>query len=224
MTLGRKQKVTTAELLGKRFGKLTIVCEASPFRRGKNTFYTVKCDCGNTKDIQKSSILSGRSKSCGKGFCNHATKHGASYTKEYSIYLGMKGRCYCKSASGYDMYGARGISVCDRWLGEDGFANFFSDMGNCPEGCSLDRIDAQGDYRPENCRWATLSLQSYNQRIKKSNTSGRTGVGFYEGSWRATIGHGGKTKSLGEYETFEEAVRAREIAELDHYGFIKEKI
>ena len=134
----------------------------------------------------------------------------------------MKARCYTESASGYEDYGAVGIRLCDRWLGENGFKNFLEDMGKAPEGLSLDRIDVNGNYSPENCRWATQSLQSYNTKLKSTNTSGKTGVGFYKGKWVASITVNGKYKSLGRFETFEDAVEAREQAELEYFGFNKE--
>ena len=220
--LGRKPKFTSEELIGKKFGKFTIISEAVPFSRGKNRFYTCKCDCGVEKDVQISSLTSGRSKSCGKGGCNHALKHGLSRTKEYAHYSSVKARCYTESASGYEDYGAVGIRLCDRWLGENGFKNFLEDMGKAPEGLSLDRIDVNGNYSPENCRWATQSLQSYNTNLKSTNISGKTGVGFYKGKWVASITVNGKYKSLGSFNLFEDAVEAREQAELEYFGFNKE--
>ena len=221
--LGRKQKVTSADIIGKKFGKFTVIGEAFPYRRGKNRFYRCLCDCGVSKDVQLSSLTNGKSKSCGKGLCNHAVKHGLSFSKEYQLYSSIKGRCYTKSATGYESYGGAGIKMCDRWLGDHGFENFLQDMGEVPEGLSLDRIDVYGDYSPDNCRWANQSLQSYNTKKKVTNTSGRTGVGSYKGKWVASITVDSKYKALGTYEVFEDAVKAREDAELKYFGFNKEK-
>lgn len=87
------------------------------------------------------------------------------HPREYRSWQSMKNRCYDKNATGYKNYGGRGIKVCDRWLARPyGFKNFLEDMGRRPEGTSLDRIDVNGDYCPENCRWATQSQQSNNTR------------------------------------------------------------
>ena len=116
-----------------------------------------------------------------KGYCrkhyDYLRKHGTPYyepkskrlgqTKDplYKTYAGMISRCYVESNSCYKKYGARGVKVCGRWRGPDGFFNFKKDMGERPKGYTLDRVDASGDYCPENCRWTDTKTQNNNRGV-----------------------------------------------------------
>ena len=137
------------------------------------------------------------------------------YTKrkrEYKSYDMMKQRCYNKNNTSYKHYGARGIKVCDRWLERpNGFKNFLEDMGSRPDGCSLDRIDVDGDYCPENCRWADNSVQMHN-RQPFEHTTKHTGVGFYRCrnvlEYRAYIAKNGEFRQK-TFDNFEDALLCR---------------
>ena len=154
------------------------------------------------------------------------TNHGQSRTVEYLTLQRIKGRCLNVKNPDYLEYGGRGIKVCDRWSfnPKSGYFNFLSDMGLRPTPeHSLDRIDVNGNYEPSNCRWATPQTQAYNQRPYKSSKSGKVGVTWNNKAsrWESRISKGGVEKYLGFFIDFEDAVKAREDAELEFYGFLK---
>lgn len=203
-------------LVGQKFNMLTVVSLSGVTERGLK-LYMCECECGNIKEFYGTAVKSGRSKSCG---C--LTRHGMTGTKEYTAWLGMYARCYNEKNDSFSEYGGRGIRICDSWREKyKGFPSFYADMGPCPDGMSLDRIDVNGDYCPENCRWADISTQNFNQRLKVTNKSGKTGVRFVDNKWVATITHKLNRVYLGAFESFEEAVKARENAEILYYGVLK---
>lgn len=155
------------DLTGLKFGKLEVVykCE-SP----KKNSYHCKCECGNECDFRRSLLI--RRKSCGECSYDH-TVNGDSSTAIYARYLSMFDRCYNKNNPYYDRYGGRGIKVCDRW--KECYGNFKEDMYDSfrkhaeiygEHDTTLDRLDCDGDYCKENCRWLTNAEQ---QRNKSSN-------------------------------------------------------
>jgi len=206
------------DLTGQRFGQLTAIhcLESVP---NKRLVWECLCDCGNRVEVVAGKLRAGHTQRCRDCKKIHLTKHGMYGTPTYVAWANMRQRC--RHAYRNPWHAAKGISVCDRW---DKFENFYADMGCKPEGMSLDRIDPSGNYCPENCRWASATEQSYNQRIHTNNTSGRTGVRYHDEvrKWHARIGKGGKEHDLGFYTTFEEAVAAREKAELELYGYNKQ--
>lgn len=143
-------------------------------------------------------------------------------TPTHNSWEKMNGRCNNPNDDNYHNYGGRGISVCPQWLGS--FEQFYKDMGERPEGLTLDRMDTEGDYTPDNCQWATDSWQGFNQRKRSTNKSGRTGVCLdpSNGKWRSNIVVDKKQIYLGDYENFQDAVDARERAELQYFGRIKQ--
>lgn len=169
--------------LGRRFGKLVVVAEAEPWTRYNKSEQRVKnerrvlvrCDCGNEKVVHIRNLRAGQTKGCGCGQVevmkkrvgedNPVFKHGRSGTPIYSVWSGMIGRCENSKSANWSLYGGRGITVCARW--RESFANFLEDMGERPEGKTLDRIDNDGNYEPDNCRWATAAEQRFNQGARK---------------------------------------------------------
>jgi predicted DNA binding protein len=156
---------------------------------------------------------------------HHNAKHGKYKTKTYASYRAMIQRVTDENHKSFEHSGGRGIQICDRWLDPaNGVLNFFEDMGERPEGTTLDRIDVNGDYFLENCRWTTYSEQNFNQTLKSHNTSGKTGVSWNKEKekWEVYISKNKKLIKLGYFNSLEEAIKVRQEAELQYYGYIKE--
>ena len=155
------------DLVGKKFGTL-LVLGYSHSNSSYNAVWDVMCDCGVTKKVLGTELIKGTTISCGCYRKKLSTTHGKSGTKIYRIWKGIKARCYNPNNDAYVNYGGRGIKLCDEWLNEEnGFINFYNYLGDPPEGLSLDRKDPDGDYCPENCRWATAIEQANNKRSNK---------------------------------------------------------
>lgn len=157
------------DLTGKKFGRL-FVLSYNGVRNGTNRWNCI-CECRNIKnDVRASSLIRCKSNfSCGcyvkEVLLKRSTTHNLSKTHLYKTWIAIKNRTLCESSSHYDNYGARGIDICERWLGINGFENFSKDMGNRPSNkYSIDRINVNKGYSPDNCRWATTTQQARNRR------------------------------------------------------------
>lgn len=156
-------------MINKKFGKLTVIEECEE-RQRRYKCYKCKCECGNTVIVRGDNLRNGHTKTCG---CNkyknliYDIKHGKTDTRLYSIWNGMKSRCYNKNNKSYKHYGTRGITICDEWLYD--FQTFYdwAMSHNYSDDLTIDRIDNDGNYEPSNCRWADWITQNNNRSNNK---------------------------------------------------------
>lgn len=218
-------------LKGQRFGRLTALYTVP--NNNYHTRWHCVCDCGNTKDVLQQNLVNGHVRSCG---CLHVERnkeklavlnesmqresHHETKTRLYHIWINMKSRCFDENSTTFHHYGGRGITVCREWASsflsfkEWATANGYSDE------LSIDRINVDGNYCPENCRWVSGSIQQFNKRKPRRNTSGHVGVSWNKksGKWYSYITKDYVMHFLGSFDSLDDAIAARKAAEIQYFG------
>lgn len=209
------------DVIGKRFNRWTVLSEDDPKKR----YLICKCDCGMIKSVYKGNILGGKSKSCGC-LSVELTKerekiHGMSYTPTWNVWLSMLNRAHKYTSSNSHYYKEKGIGVCKEWV--ESFENFYNDMGEKPEGLTLERINNLKGYSKDNCEWATKSRQASN-RGRCTNTSGRLGLFFDKESdkWRVVIKVNKITIHGGRFKNKDDAIQKLNELEIKYFGATRE--
>ena len=201
------EKDMTPKLIGETYMKYPTETSQQRYKYG-----IYRCQyCGKEFEAMTKAIKSGHTKSCGcqKG----GITHGRSNSRFYKTWTDMIRRCTNHKATGYKNYGARGITVCDEWLDVTNFVAWCEETYPNIKGYSLDRIDNDKGYSPDNCTWSSRTMQNINQRMKVTNTSGYNGIIWNKknSNWKAVIGINTKKVYLGYFNSVQEAVQARNI-------------
>lgn len=203
-------------LVGSIFGELLVLSETNKRQSGK-VLWLCECKCGSMVLVSTNNLNSGGSTSCGCLRLESITKHGLHGSGIYKVWASMKHRCSSKNSSSWEDYGGRGITYCSSW---ELFENFYNDMGDTyREGLSIGRVDNDGPYCKENCRWETPLEQIFNRRVNKNKLSKYRGVTLDRRAnkyvARVTLS-GRKCKYLGSYESEIEAAKVYDEYVIDN--------
>ena len=159
------RKKAFIDITGQQYSKLTVL-SLTKKRRGRSHIWLCKCSCGNTVEVCVNELKNGDTKSCG---CLPRGKitHGLTKTRIYRIYIGMKNRCYNPNNPKFNLWGGRGITICNEWLNSVEVFYEWANKNGYSDLLTIDRIDTDGNYEPNNCRWSTAKEQANNTRRNK---------------------------------------------------------
>lgn len=193
-----------SDLIGLRFGRLTVIEKADVIgkgKRGSRSIYRCKCDCGNEKVVLRNSLVTGNTKSC--GCFEHEIKktihlkHGMAKTRLWKVWVDMRARCERESDTSYSYYGGRGILVCEEWHDFEAFKDWAILHGYDDE-LTIERKNPDGNYCPENCCWASRKEQNRNRRITKK---------FVYNNEEKTIGEIAEIEGITYHQAYDKYVR-----------------
>lgn len=152
----------TTDITGQKFGRLTALNFSHKMR--DKSYWSCLCDCGKKKNIRADGLKNGNTRSCGCLQKEKATIHGIRYTRLYKIWKGIKQRCYNEKSTNYKNYGGRGITICYEWKNNAEVFYDWAIANGYEEELTIDRINNDGNYEPNNCRWTTNKEQARNKR------------------------------------------------------------
>jgi len=209
-----KRNERDKQIIGNQFNYLVVIGKsAKKSKNGIRHFWCQCTKCGGLRCVAGTDLKNGRAKQC-KNCANKTHDKSRNNNPEYCTWINMKSRCLNKNSEDYKWYGERGITVCKRW--KNSFQNFLNDMGNKPTSKhSIERIDNNKGYYPENCKWEIPTKQTWNRRGRSSSNSKFKGVWKQGNKWEASITRNKITYYLGLFDTEIEAKETYENKRID---------
>lgn len=156
------------EVIGNKYGLISVIADAKREENSNCRRVLGKCDCGTVKTFRLSQLKRSKNANCGcykrEQFIHRQTKHGDAKKRLYKIWHGMRSRCYNENDTKYELYGGKGIKVCDEWINDFKAFEKWSSENGYSENLTIDRIDSNKNYEPSNCRWADIIIQNRNRK------------------------------------------------------------